>query len=89
MLYGGVMDDTDAYTMPATDWALAKDLYQHDPVPLQNPGQWRNVELDGITRNVAAGGYVSVPSEGLAFVFGGSRVCLNFLSPRFMADLRG
>jgi hypothetical protein len=74
MLYGGVMTDTDSITMPKTDWALAKDLYQHGDVALLDPGEWRYVTLENITRNIAAGAYVSVPSEDLAFVFGGSRV---------------
>lgn len=69
------MDDTDAIDIPdATHWAIAKDIYEHKPAPLPKPGAWRNVVLGGVTRNVAAGAYVSVPWENLAFVFGGSRV---------------
>lgn len=68
------MEDSASYNFPLQNWAFAKDIYQHGAVPLPRPGESRDIVLAGVTRDVAAGAYVSVPSENLAFVFGGSRV---------------
>jgi hypothetical protein len=79
ILYGGLMPDTDAVTYPGPDWALARDIFRHDPVPLQEP-EWRQITLPSdvpVTRNVGGGAYVSAPSEELAWVFDGSRVRLS------------
>ena len=71
------MTDTDSVTYPNQDWALARDIFQHDPVPLPNP-EWRNMILSSqVTRYVGGGAYVSAPSEDLAWVFDGSRVRLS------------
>jgi len=69
ILYGGLMADTDSVTYPGQNWALARDIFQHDPVPLQGP-EWRDITLPSkVTRNVGGGAYVSAPSEDLAWVF--------------------
>ncbi|KAI5777539.1 hypothetical protein EDC01DRAFT_678300 [Geopyxis carbonaria] len=75
LLYGGLMVDTDSQELPSDTWALARDLFEHKPVPLSEPDSWRAIQtMDGdVTRGIAAGAYVSVPSENLAFVLGGSR----------------
>jgi len=77
ILYGGLMADSDSVTYPGQDWALARDILQHDPVPLRKV-EWRNITLPSrVTRYVGGGAYVSAPSEDLAWVFGGSRVRLS------------
>lgn len=78
------MEDTDSQELPAKNWAISKDLYQKDPVPLQNPGEWRPITMDKVHRGIVGGAYVSAPSENLGFVFGGSMVWLFSFFPWFI-----
>lgn len=80
-LYGGVFRDSDGITYPRDDWASGVELYANDQaIQHQDGSQWKEIKLDGVTRYIADGAYVNVPSENLAFVFGGSRVGLQFRS---------
>ena len=79
ILYGGVFDDSDGINYPRDDWASRMELYvDGQAVQHQDGSQWNEVVLGGVTRYIADGAYVNVPSEDLAFVFGGSRVWFQF-----------
>ena len=73
------MQTTDSIKFPGENWAFAKDIYLHAPVPLPQPGSYRNMVLDGVTRNIVDGAQVSVPSENIAFILGGSRVSFSII----------
>lgn len=74
ILFGGAIERTDSFQMPPVTWAASKDIRKRDPVPLAKPGDWRPMNMDGATRGIVGGAYVSIPSEDKALVIGGSRV---------------
>lgn len=74
IVYGGYLDYIDADPTIGPTWGLARDMVQNGATPLSDPGRFRQLGLDGITRYIAAGGSVNVPSENRAFVFSGATV---------------
>lgn len=80
MVYGGYLDYGDRDPAIGDSWGLARDMLQNGATPLSDPGRFRQLTLDKVTRYVAAGGSVNVPSENKAFVFSGATVsCFLFL----------
>lgn len=70
---GGALDYTDSFEPPATDWAVAYDAFEHPPAGVANLEKWHSISLgDEMTRSVVQGAYASAPSEGKAWIFGGS-----------------
>lgn len=66
---------------PRDDWASGVELYANDiTIQHKDGSQWNEIELDGVTRYIANGVYVNVPSVNLAYVFGCGRVRLQFRS---------
>lgn len=78
MVYGGYLNYGDSDPSIGENWCLAKDIIQHGATPLPHPG-FRQLALSGVTRYIAAGGSVNVPSENKGFVFSGATV--SYLSP--------
>ncbi|SPJ81533.1 uncharacterized protein FTOL_08938 [Fusarium torulosum] len=78
-LYGGdLLRNDDLYEAPDQDQILGYQAYQYGPdKPVWKPG-FVDPKLDkGVTRYVAYGGGVNVPSENLAFYFSGLRSPTN------------
>ncbi|UZP41016.1 hypothetical protein NXS19_008832 [Fusarium pseudograminearum] len=74
-LYGGdLLQTSEKDDSPAKDEILGYEAYQYGPdKPTWNPG-FVDPKLDeNVTRYVAYGGAVNVPSEDLAFYFSGLR----------------
>ena len=71
--YGGQLDVTDAWKAPDKD-SIAKYMKFQSGPPRQFESGWQLDELpENITRYITHGAAVSVPSEDLAFYFGGMR----------------
>lgn len=78
MVYGGYLNYRDRDAAIGESWGLARDMIQNGATPLSDPGRFRQLALSGVTRYIAAGGSVNVPSENKAFVFSGASVsCLS------------
>lgn len=73
IVYGGYMDLLDKDPAVGQSWALARYLFQNGNTPLEKP-TWKTLGLSGVTRYIAGGGSVNVPSENKAFVFSGATV---------------
>ena len=83
IVYGGFMDYMNKDPLIGPTWSQARDMVRHGEVPLPNPPKYRTFALDGVTRYIAAGGSVSVPSEDKAYVFSGETVSQEVVrSPR-------
>lgn len=74
IVYGGFMDYMNNDSLIGPTWSQARDMVQHGEVPLRDAPKYRTFALDGVTRYIAAGGSVSVPSENKAYVFSGETV---------------
>ncbi|KAI5818342.1 hypothetical protein BZA77DRAFT_364449 [Pyronema omphalodes] len=73
VVYGGLLDDTDTIKpMPPADYYVARYLHSSKELTLAQE-QWKVLGLKGLTRYLADGAYVNVPSENKGFIFGGSR----------------
>ncbi|KAL7268734.1 hypothetical protein RUND412_008629 [Rhizina undulata] len=71
VLYGGYALATSTIPQQPADWAYARYIYQQGDVNLNV--DWNKLTLENVTRYIADGAYSNVPSENLAFVFGGVR----------------
>jgi hypothetical protein len=71
--YGGLLADTIAYQSPGADSVAAYEQYPSASTKQFSPGYILEELPAGITRYVAYGAGVSVPSENLGFYFGGLR----------------
>ena len=69
--YGGLLQETAAFTEPAADSVLAYEVYASGPPKQFEPGFYQDQLTGNITRYVAYGAGVSVPSENLGFYFSG------------------
>ncbi|RPA94702.1 hypothetical protein L873DRAFT_1404769 [Choiromyces venosus 120613-1] len=72
IIYGGYMEYLDKDPSVGPTWSLARDIVQNGETPLQNPPKYRTLTLEKVTRYIAAGGSVNVPSENKAYVFSGA-----------------
>ncbi|KAG0126675.1 hypothetical protein HOY82DRAFT_614554 [Tuber indicum] len=72
IVYGGYMELGDKDPSIGPTWSLARDMVQHGETPLRDPPKYRTLTLDKVTRYIAAGGSVNVPSEDRAYVFSGA-----------------
>lgn len=72
--YGGYLEFRDADPTIGPTWALARDMVQNGATPLTDPGSFRQLSLSGVTRYIASGGSVNVPSENKGYVFSGATV---------------
>lgn len=68
------MDYMNNDSLIGPTWSQARDMVQHGEVPLRDAPKYRTFALDGVTRYIAAGGSVNVPSENKAYVFSGETV---------------
>lgn len=72
--YGGVLPETDQISPPDGNAVLGYEAYWYGASGKSfKPGFIQGKTPDGLTRYVTAGASVSVPSENLAFYFGGLR----------------
>ncbi|KAL6913381.1 hypothetical protein FSST1_011141 [Fusarium sambucinum] len=74
-LYGGdLLENDDLYESPAKDEILGYQAYQYGPdKPTWKPSFVDSKLDENVTRYIAYGGAVNVPSEDLAFYFSGLR----------------
>ncbi|KAI9828517.1 MAG: hypothetical protein M1826_006054 [Phylliscum demangeonii] len=73
-LYGGLLRDTDAFQAPLPSSVSGYELFQYGPQrDAWQPGFIDDQLPDGMTRYITAGAGVNLPSENLAFYFGGMR----------------
>ncbi|CUS13322.1 unnamed protein product [Tuber aestivum] len=72
IVYGGYMEYGDKDQAVGPTWSLARDMVQNGETPLQDPPKYRTLTLEKVTRYIAAGGSVNVPSENRAYVFSGA-----------------
>lgn len=79
IVYGGYLNYVDKDPAIGPAWGLARDMFQNGATPLSSPGRFRQLSLSGITRYIAAGGSVNVPSENKGFVFSGATVSRSLI----------
>ncbi|PWW76820.1 hypothetical protein C7212DRAFT_344289 [Tuber magnatum] len=72
IIYGGYLEYGDKDPSIGPVWSLARDMVQNGETPLRDPPKYRTLTLEKITRYIAAGGSVNVPSENKAYVFSGA-----------------
>lgn len=88
MVYGGYLNYGDKDPSIGANWCLARDMIQNGATPLSDPGRFRQLALSGVSRYIAAGASVNVPSENKGFVFSGATVSYLFpFSPAFRSIL--
>ncbi|KAM3085135.1 hypothetical protein ACMFMG_003567 [Clarireedia jacksonii] len=71
--YGGLPARTDAYSAPDQHALFSYQVYESGPPKVFTPGVLATELPSNLTRYVAYGGAVSIPSENLGFYFAGMR----------------
>lgn len=72
-LYGGLLEQTDAFAAPSANSVDSYRLYSSNPNTQSSSGFSNSNLSTGVTQYITYGASVSAPSENLGFYFGGLR----------------
>lgn len=72
-MYGGLLADTDSISAQSATLVVGYEKFLQGPEKIFGPGLINGNLPEGMTRYLAAGAGVNVPSEQLGFYFGGMR----------------